>query len=164
MNEKQKKIEQRREVERLAKLEENRLIAAKKEVERLAKLEENRLIAAKKADFARKYPIKVKITCDMRGNPMNVGHCFMGSGKYSSDSELRINENGNSYEVSGLDLFRRSSTIWEKDISNGSCSITAQKSNDDIFVLKLEAISNLTGKTVQTKSCSSSYCVVSVRC
>ena len=53
---------------------------------------------------------------------------------------------------------------WEKDIKGNSCYISAQKSNDDYFKLKIQAFSNATNSVLQTKSCSGPYCVVSIRC
>ena len=141
---------------------EREALAAKEERERR---ERQRLAEQeRKRKYAAEYPIKIRVTCEMNGRPMNVGQCFLSSGKYGNDGQISVSTGGNSYEETALDLFRSQRMIWEKDIKGNSCYISAQKSNDDYFKLKLQAISNSTNSVLQTKSCSGPYCVVSIRC
>ena len=145
-----------------AEKREREALAAKRERERR---ERQRLAEQeRKRKYAAEYPIKIRVTCEMNGRSMYVGYCFLSSGKYGNDGQISVSTGGNSYEETALNLVRSQKMKWEKDIKGNSCYISAQKSNEDYFKLKIQAFSNATNSVLQTKSCSGPYCVVSIRC
>jgi hypothetical protein len=114
--------------------------------------------------FSKEYPYKIRVTCEMNGSAINVGQCFIASGKYGNDGQISITEGNNSYEETAINLFRSNGFKWEKDIRTNSCYIGAQKSNVEYGKIILEVISNKSGSVIQRKSCSGPYCSVAVRC